>query len=227
MGTPGFRISMLVDEFMKEKQLTGMVFQCTAREADNLGRFMCELLKEFQSWHKDRTLYEKMALGPKKDLPGFAKKLNPDRTPQALLDYEDFRRLLYKWESNFAQAMATCLNSGEFMHIRNAILILKAVSPQYPIVNWHGNKIKEAVTTLKEMETREDMKLLALSLLATLNRGEPSWILPQAFREGTAGPTPARNASRAGSARLSTPQPSDGTPKLNASAPEFKPTTAT
>ncbi|KAK3044652.1 hypothetical protein LTS18_000711 [Coniosporium uncinatum] len=26
MGTPGFRISMLVDEFMKEKQLTGMVF---------------------------------------------------------------------------------------------------------------------------------------------------------------------------------------------------------
>jgi THO complex subunit 2 len=180
-GTANFRTMSLIDRILREPRLANLIYICSAREAENLGRFLNELLRDLSRWHADKTVYEKEAFGAKKDLPGFAKKLAKDRTPESLLDFEDFRRLLYKWHKNLNVALKTCLSGGEYMHIRNAIIVLKAVHQYFPAVNWNGRDQLTAVTEVSKSEKREDLKIAALSLLGSLKRREKLWMLPQAF----------------------------------------------
>ncbi|KAJ9643031.1 THO2 plays a role in transcriptional elongation [Coniosporium tulheliwenetii] len=232
-GTPGFRTLHLLDAIFKEKQLTAMIFQCTAREAENFGQFLYEVLAMLKPWHLSKDVYESNAYGPKKNLPGFAIKLNPDKTPAELLDYENFRRFLYTCHLRLNSALKACLMGGEYMHIRNAITILKSLHPVFPAV------------TFMEGD-QEDLKLSALSLVADLKRQEAAiaienrppepgkqlipkekrigWLTPQEFRLGDFGHNAPKAASRGGSARPDTPQPKGTTPRsLNAAAAEFQP----
>lgn len=180
-GTPGFRTIKFLDQFFREKQITSVMFMCTAREAENFGRFLSELLKELERWRVDRSVYVKLAHGIKKDLPGFARKFGPDGRPDSLLDYEDFRRLCYKWHIQLSQAFKVCLNSGEYMHIRNAISILKATRNHFPSINFTGKTVMDSLKELQK-DSREDIKLSATALMADLSRKEKDWIAPQAFR---------------------------------------------
>ena len=181
VGTANFRTMGLIDHFLREGRLANLVFICSAREAENLGRFLNELLKDLSRWHADKAVYEKEAFGMKKDLPGFAKKLVKDKVPETVLEYEDFRRLLYKWHKNINTALKACLTGGEYMHIRNAIIILKAVHQYFPAVNWIGRDQVTSVVELSKSEKREDLKIAAMSLLGSLRKREKQWLLPQAF----------------------------------------------
>ncbi|KAF2142994.1 uncharacterized protein K452DRAFT_226106 [Aplosporella prunicola CBS 121167] len=226
-GTPGFRTMYLIDRIMKEKQLTSLIFMCTAREAENLGRFLNELLKELRRWHAESSVYEKLAYGTKKDLPGFARKFKPDSdyTPETFLTYEDFRRLLYKWHAQLNGALKACFTGGEYMHIRNAINILKFVHQNFPVVNWMGKAQLECVQNLSKTETREDLKLAGTSLIGDLKKRESQWLLPQAFRLADPNATQPKPGSRAATEGPNgTPTPvSSQAKQLNASAPEFQP----
>ncbi|KAJ6107359.1 hypothetical protein N7523_008682 [Penicillium sp. IBT 18751x] len=220
-GTPNFRTVGLLDQLFREQRLTALIFLCTSKEADNLGRFLNEVLRDLSRWHADKAVYEREAFGTKKDLPGFAKNVGPEGVPLAFLEFEDFRRLLYKWHRLFSVALKTCLNSGEYMHIRNAISVLKAVVQHFPAVNWIGRDMLNCVNALSKNDERDDVKIPAASLIGDLNRREKKWMLPQAFNmvktgAGNQPPTDGKSG---------TPQPGSGTPNsLNASAPEFKPT---
>ncbi|EKG16197.1 THO complex subunitTHOC2 [Macrophomina phaseolina MS6] len=239
-GTPGFRTMFLIDRILREKQLTSLIFICTPREAENLGRFLNQLLQELRRWHSDPTTYEKVAYGVKKDLPGFARKFNEDKQPETFLTYEDYRRLLYKWHVSLNNALKACLTGGEYMHIVNAIVILNAISENFPIINFMGKQMMEATLKLSREDERSDVKLKATSLIGPLKKMEAQWMLPQAFK--LVGPTfdpslssyvdtkqfkqadpnsAQKPGSRATTEGASTPQP--GQAKLNASAPEFKP----
>ncbi|TKA78520.1 hypothetical protein B0A49_05121 [Cryomyces minteri] len=221
-GAPGFGTMRVMDRILS-KQLTALMFQCTSREADNFGRFLNELLKELSTWHADRAVYEKIAYGPKRNLPGFAKKLSAGKVVE-FLDFEEFRRLMFKWHGNLNNAFKACFSGGEYMHIRNAIIVLKAVHQSFPVVNFMGKSIFESVTELSESEKREDLKLAATSLLGDLKRREKAWVLPQAFRQGDTASTAQKPVSRSTSIRPETPQRDSGTTKtLNAAAAEFKP----
>ncbi|TKA64426.1 hypothetical protein B0A49_07719 [Cryomyces minteri] len=221
-GAPGFGTMRVMDRILS-KQLTALMFQCTSREADNFGRFLNELLKELSTWHADRAVYEKIAYGPKRNLPGFAKKLSAGKVVE-FLDFEEFRRLMFKWHGNLNNAFKACFSGGEYMHIRNAIIVLKAVHQSFPVVNFMGKSIFESVTELSESEKREDLKLAATSLLGDLKRREKAWVLPQAFRQGDTASAAQKPVSRSTSIRPETPQRDSGTTKtLNAAAAEFKP----
>ncbi|KAI9842325.1 MAG: THO complex subunit 2 [Sclerophora amabilis] len=224
-GTPNFRTMGLIDHFFRESRFANIVFICTSREAENFGRFLNELLKDLSRWHADRAVYEKEAFGAKKDLPGFARKMVKDGVPESLLDYEDFRRILYKWHKSINSALKACLTSGEHMHIRNAIIVLKTIHEHFPAVNWIGRDQIASVTELSKTEKREDLKIAATSLLGNLKKREKHWLLPQAFNlidNAQNGP----NRGRSGSARPITPQPAEGkvAKSLSAAAPEFQPT---
>jgi THO complex subunit 2 len=242
-GTPGFRTVKFLDQFFREKQLTALIFHCTSREAENFGRFLNELLKELDRWRSDSSVYVKLAHGIKKDLPGFARKFSQEKRPDGLIDFEDFRRVLYKWHTQLNGAFKACLSSGEYMHIRNAISILKTIRNHFPGVNWIGKAIMECIKGLQK-DSREDIKLSANAIMADLTRKADDWITPQAFRlvciisfspgttasltkyQADPNQVAAKTASRGGSAHPSTPQPSAASSKsLNASAPEFKPGT--
>lgn len=223
-GTPNFRTVGLLDQLFREQRLTALIFQCTSREADNLGRFLNEVIRDLGRWHADKAVYEKEAFGTKKDLPGFAINVDPEGKPTTFLEYEDFRRLLYKWHRLLASALKICLNGGEYMHIRNAISVLKAVVQHFPAVNWIGRDMLTSVNNLSQNDERDDVKIPAASLIGDLNRREKKWMLPQAFmisnQPASKGPAPA--AGKPGTP--GTPRPRSTTPaSLNAAAPELKP----
>ncbi|KAF1813248.1 hypothetical protein P152DRAFT_311125 [Eremomyces bilateralis CBS 781.70] len=222
-GTPGFHTVTFIDRLLREKQVTNMIFQCTAREASNFGRFLNELLKELKKWHADQAVYEKAAFGPKRDLPGFARKLRVDKTPEMFLEWEDYRRLLYKWHGQIMAVFKNCFTSGEYMHIRNAISILESIHQHFPAINWVGKQILEHVSTLSRKDPRDDVKLAAMSLISKLKKREKEWLMPQAFRIGTDS-HPSAKAPTAGSKAGTPAQLGKG---LNASAAEFKPLPAT
>ena len=181
-GATNFRTMGVLDQLFKEKRLTSMLFLCTAREAENFGRFLNEVLRDLAKWHADKAVYEKEAFGTKKDLPGFSKKMTNEKTILLFWDYEEFRRVVYKWHRNLNTTLKTCIGSGEYMHIRNAINILKAVYQYFPAVNWMGQSQVASITELSRSDSREDLKIAAMSLLGNLKRREKDWVIPQAFQ---------------------------------------------
>lgn len=231
-GTPNFRTVGFLDQLFREQRLTAIIFHCTSKEADNFGRFLNEVLRDLTRWHADKGVYEKEAYGNKRDLPGFAMAVDQEGKPKSFLDYEDFRRIFYKWHRIFGACLKTCLSGGEYMHIRNAISVLKAVVQHFPAVNWIGRDMHTCVNNLKTMDPRDDVKIPAASLIGDLNRREKKWLLPQAFMivslsannmEGGAN-SPKNESLPSDKAKARTPQPRSTTPKpLNASAHDFKP----
>lgn len=227
-GTPNFRTVGLLDQLFREQRLTALIFLCTSKEADNLGRFLNEILRDLSRWHASKTVYEKEAFGTKRDLPGFATNVASDGVPAMFLEFEDFRRILYKWHRLLCNALKTCLNGGEYMHIRNAISVLKAVVQHFPAVNWIGRDMLNCVNNLSQNDERDDVKIPAASLIGDLNRREKKWLLPQAFNLVKTQPGADQKAGSQppSEGKIGTPRPKSATPTpLNASAPEFKPTT--
>ncbi|KAF2720538.1 hypothetical protein K431DRAFT_270366 [Polychaeton citri CBS 116435] len=225
-GTPGFSTMHLLHQFFKKQQLVAFMFQCTATEAQNFGRFLRDTLALLQHWHADKATYEKEAFGSKKQFPGFAKKLDANGTPEVLLEFEDFRRLLYNWHSFLNGAIKLCFDSGEYMHIRNGFIVLRAVVGVFPSVNFMGRDMLSHVEKMSKKEARQDLKLAASSLIGPLKQREKNWVMPQAFRLNDPGKEATKpSGSRAGSARPETPntQGKDSVPPLNAQAAEFKP----
>lgn len=180
-GTTNFRTMGVYDQFFKEKRLTSMMFLCTAKEAECLGRFFNEILRDLSRWHAEKSTFEKEAFGPNKNLPGFSKKMTNEKEIVSFWEYEEFRRVLLKWHRNLNGALKTCIGSGEYMHIRNAINILNNVHQYFPAVNWMGQSQLTSIGDLSKSETREDLKVAATSLIGALKRREKDWVLPQAF----------------------------------------------
>ncbi|KAF2744267.1 hypothetical protein M011DRAFT_449780 [Sporormia fimetaria CBS 119925] len=228
IGVPGFRTMKILDRLFRQKLLSNIIFMCTEREATNLGRFLNDILKELNVWHADQSVYTKSAHGPKKTLPGFGRAFNPDRTPSAFVDFEDFRRVLFKWHKEILKALEVCLQSDEYMHIRNAINVLKAISPSFPRVDTMGDRMYQLVQTISENDSRDDLKLAAMSVSGDIKKGEKHRKSADAFRidhkaaKAASAPAPARADGRPSG----TPQPQEAAARLNATAPEFKPTTA-
>lgn len=181
-GTPHFRTLGFYDLIFKPSRLVSLIFMCTSKEADNLGRFLNEVLKDLTRWHASKATFEREGWGSKKNLPGFAMKVEAGKVV-ALLDFESFRRVFYKWHGNLYTALQKCLTSPEYMHVRNAISVLRSISTVYPAVNFHGTGLQKAVDKLRDSD-KEDLKVSSQALLGALHRREKSWVVPQAFRQG-------------------------------------------
>ncbi|KIX09526.1 uncharacterized protein Z518_00606 [Rhinocladiella mackenziei CBS 650.93] len=194
-GTPNFRTLGFYDLLFRPSRLVSLVFMCTSKEADNFGRFLNEVLKDLSRWHSSRATYEREAWGSKKSLPGFAMKVEGGKVV-SLLDFESFRRVLFKWHGHLYTALQKCLTSPEYMHVRNAISVLRSISTVYPTVNYHGTGLQKAVDKLRESD-KEDLKVSSQALLGALHRREKIWMVPQAFRQGhDKNGEPEQNASQ-------------------------------
>lgn len=180
-GTKHFWSIGFLDQIFAEKRLTSILFLCTAKEAENLGGFLNEILRELKKWHADKAVFEKEAYGVKKELTGFQHKKEGGQAELELLPYENFRSLLLKWHRQLHIALRTCFASAEYMHIRNAINVQKAVFQAFPAVDWMGTQLVNAITLLTQKETREDLKIAATSLLGNVKRKEKEWVLANSF----------------------------------------------
>ncbi|KAG8525703.1 uncharacterized protein KY384_000463 [Bacidia gigantensis] len=225
-GAASFKTMGVYDKFFDRGRLTSMIFLCSAKEAECLGRFINDVLRDLGSWHKSRSTYEKEAFGPKKTLLGFSKVRRDEQGKEVpdFVDYEDFRRLLMKWHRLLNAALKACYASGEYMHIRNAITILNIVFAQFPVVDWMGKNQREGLAALLKSEPREDLKIAMTSVLGLLRKGEKREVMPQAFCLAPDNGKAGGSGVRANSVRPNTPQPNNGGSKtLNPSAPAFRP----
>lgn len=178
-GATNFWSMGFLDQLFGEKRLTSILFLCTAKEAEHLGRFLSEVLRELNRWHGDKSIFEKEAYGQKKELPGFFHK--HDNETLGFLQYEGFRSLLFKWHRQIHIGFKTCFAGGEYMHIRNAINVQKAIYQSFPAIDWMGHQLLNSITNISKNETREDLKIAATSLLGNLKRREKDWVLQNAF----------------------------------------------
>ncbi|KAK0111523.1 THO complex subunit 2 [Cadophora gregata] len=185
-GVPYFRTLALYSQIFRPNRLRAIIFACTVREAENLGRFLRLVLMDLSRWHADSAVFEKEAWGAGGNLPGFAKALDDKGKPKGLVAHagdNGFKSLLLRWHTALNTAIRDCLAGIEWMHIRNAITVLKSVVEVFPAINFHGTKILEQLEVIasREKGTREDLSLTGNAVLVQLKKREPKWVMVQAF----------------------------------------------
>ncbi|KAF7877167.1 hypothetical protein EAF04_000852 [Stromatinia cepivora] len=223
-GTPNFRTLSLYGRLFRTNRLRSMIFTCTVREAENLGRFLRLVLTDLARWHADQAVYEKEAWGPSKNLPGFAKAIDADGSVKGLLQHDGnpgFKNILYSWHQKLNGALRDCLEGTEWMHIRNATTILKSVVDVFPAINFMGNNFVKQLETIaaREKGVREDLSLAGNAILVQLKKKSKSWVMVQAFGHSLEAPVQANNGPPSDVARHGTATKTT----LKPTALEFKP----
>jgi THO complex subunit 2 len=195
-GTPTFRTLSLYGRIFRANRLRSMMFACTVREADNLGRFLRLVLTDLSKWWKKREDFEKEAWGKNQELPGFAKAVDESGKPKGLLVHEangqagpdgkpllDFKSILFIWHKALNTALRDCLDGNEWMHIRNAMTIIKSVAEVFPAVDFMGNQFIRQLETVakREKNVREDLALTGNAVLVLLKQKSTNWMSVQAF----------------------------------------------
>lgn len=197
---PNFRLMSLYDRIFNANRLRSIIFTCTVREAEHFGRFLKCVLSDLSRWHKDKTAYEKDALvgsqaGQKeRSLPGFATAFDDDGKPTSFVEHDQFRDLLFGWHRNLNTALKSCLGGMEWMHIRNAITVLKSVLDFFPAIDFMAQQFTKQLKTITDREgqkpgaageevvSRVDLSVAAQTALSELQKRKSKWVMVQGFR---------------------------------------------
>ncbi|PON53679.1 THO complex [Trema orientale] len=161
LGTPFFNTVNHIDVLIC-KTLQPMICCCTEYEAGRLGRFLYETLKLAYYWKSDESVYEREC----GNMPGFA----------VYYRYPNSQRV------NYGQFIK-CLESTEYMEIRNSLIILTKISGVFPVTRKSGINLEKRVSKIKSDE-REDLKVLATGVAAALAARKPSWVTDEEFGMG-------------------------------------------
>ncbi|KAL7627578.1 THO2 plays a role in transcriptional elongation [Parahypoxylon ruwenzoriense] len=223
---PNFRLASLYDRFFGVNRLRLMIFGCSIREAEFLGRFIKLTLGDLAKWHKDKDAFAKEAI--QHGRLGFATAFDDNGKPVSFMEHDQFRDLLWTWHRNLSTALRACLAGTEWMHIRNAITVLKAGLEHFPAVDFMGRQFLQILGKIAEREAatkneledgqghRVDLSVTANTATSALKKYSSKWVMVQAFRSNTSGDS----AEDKKSAEPSKPAQSG----LRPNAPEFKPT---
>ena len=101
---------------------------------------------------------------PHRFRPGAVQKPPPAGTPIGeanVLSYGSCKSVHQKWQGATIAALRTCIESREYMGIRNGLLVLSQIVDYVPYVTNVGQKLQAFVRTLAMKEEREDIKMLA------------------------------------------------------------------
>lgn len=97
------------------------------------------------------------------------------------MSYEEFRDMCYKWHLLLHRAFISSLESGEYLSIKNSIIVLTRIAPYFPMMKKIGTSIKKTIGKIKGEEAREDLKVMAIRYFATLCIGEAKWMAENEF----------------------------------------------
>ncbi|KAK3166323.1 hypothetical protein QOZ80_1AG0044350 [Eleusine coracana subsp. coracana] len=190
LGTPFFNTVNHIDALIC-KTLQPMICCCTEFEAGRLGRFLHDTLKMAYYWKSDESVYEREC-GNK---PGFALYFRNPNSQR--VSYTQFIRVHWKWSSRITKALNQCMESKEYMEIRNALIVLTKISSVFPVIRKSGVNLEKRVAKLKGDE-REDLKVLATGVAAALAARKSSWLSEEDFGMGHLDLKPAAARSVSG-----------------------------
>ncbi|THV05422.1 hypothetical protein K435DRAFT_647314 [Dendrothele bispora CBS 962.96] len=183
-GTPGFHTLSCYDKILGD-QLKVILFSCSEYEARNYGRFLSGVLTDLYKWHQDEPMYiqdNRSKVGGKSmQHTGFQPRYLWPMPPEAFLKWPLYQKVVRKWYKKIANAFTECVQTGEFMHVYNAIIVLKEILPVFPMASVSpesGPQLDKAMDQFIEKEERGDLKILGKAYSAALKRRESFWASP-------------------------------------------------
>ncbi|OMO88902.1 hypothetical protein CCACVL1_08125 [Corchorus capsularis] len=176
LGTPFFNTVNHIDVLIC-KTLQPMICCCTEYEAGRLGRFLYETLKIAYYWKSDESIYEREC----GNMPGFAVYYRYPNSQR--VTYGQFIKVHWKWSQRITRLLIQCLESTEYMEIRNALIMLTKISGVFPVTRKSGINLEKRVAKIKSDE-REDLKVLATGVAAALAARKSSWVTDEEFGMG-------------------------------------------
>uniref|UniRef100_A0A669CVE1 THO complex subunit 2 n=1 Tax=Oreochromis niloticus TaxID=8128 RepID=A0A669CVE1_ORENI len=192
--TPNFCTLLCYDRVFSAIIYT--VASCTENESHRYGRFLCCMLETVTRWHSDRAIYEKECA----NYPGFLtifRATGFDGGNKAdQLDYENFRHVVHKWHYMLTKASVHCLETGDYTHIRNILIVLTKILPCYPKVLNLGQALECRVhkICLEEKDKRPDLYALAMGYSGRLKSQKVHMVPENEFHHKE---QPARSATPA------------------------------
>ncbi|XP_047330287.1 THO complex subunit 2 isoform X2 [Impatiens glandulifera] len=187
LGTPFFNTVNHIDVLIC-KTLQPMICCCTEYEVARLGRFLYETLKIAYHWKSDENIYEREC----GNMPGFAVYYRYPNSQR--VTYGQFIKVHWKWSQRITRLLIQCLESTEYMEIRNSLIMLTKISSVFPVTRKSGINIEKRVAKIRSDE-REDLKVLATGVAAALAARKPSWVSEEEFGMGYLELKPAATAS--------------------------------
>lgn len=135
------------------------------------GRFLYAMLETMMSWHSSKDVFDKECA----QYPGFITKYRASKKYSHDLDrvdYENYRHVCHKWHCKLAKAMVTCLESKDYVQIRNALIILTKIIPHFPVLTKLSNFLDKKIEKIRDEEKnkRQDLFTLASSYLGLLKQ---------------------------------------------------------
>ncbi|KAF8040092.1 hypothetical protein BT93_B2344 [Corymbia citriodora subsp. variegata] len=176
LGTPFFNTVNHIDVLIC-KTLQPMICCCTEYEVGRLGRFLYETLKTAYYWKSDESIYEREC----GNMPGFAVYYRYPNSQR--VTYGQFIKVHWKWSQRITRLLIQCLESTEYMEIRNALIMLTKISGVFPVTRKSGINLEKRVAKIKSDE-REDLKVLATGVAAAMAARKPSWVTDEEFGMG-------------------------------------------
>ncbi|XP_020805921.1 LOW QUALITY PROTEIN: THO complex subunit 2 [Drosophila serrata] len=164
--------------------ITYSVTSCTEGEATRYGRFLCAMLETVMRWHADQAVFNKECA----NYPGFVTKFRVSNQFSEANDhvgYENYRHVCHKWHYKITKAIVFCLDSKDFMQIRNALIILMRILPHYPVLAKLAQIIERKVDKVREEEKtkRPDLYVIASSYIGQLKLKTPHMFKESDFHQ--------------------------------------------
>lgn len=214
-NAPGFKLMTLYDRLFNANRLRTLIFTSSVRETENLGRFLKLVLADLARWHKNDSVSSERNNRASRDQPrvgaydkegkgtaeqprlGFALTYDDNGKPATFVEHTEFRDLLFGWHKNLNTALKACLAGTEWMHIRNAITVLKCVLDVFPAVDFMAKQFTTQLQQIAKQEAasksgaasgethRVDLSVAAQGAMSELQRRKGNWVIVQAFRTNT------------------------------------------
>ncbi|KAK7097709.1 THO complex subunit 2-like isoform X2 [Littorina saxatilis] len=199
LKTPNFSTLICYDRIFCD--ITYTLTSCTENEGHRYGRFLASALDTIMRWHGSFNIYDKECA----NYPGFVtvfRKGSDSNNKMDRLDFENFRHVCHKWHFRITKAIIACLESGSFIQIRNALIILTKILPHFPRIVQIGMAIERRVDKLskEEKDKRPDLYALAIGYSGQLKMKKATWV-PEADFHIKEPKAQAKGAAAAGSTK--------------------------
>lgn len=161
LKTPNFSTLLCYDRVFLD--ITNAVASCTENEANRYGLFLCSMLETVSRWHSDKAIFDKECAF----FPGFVTKFKvASMTSDSAVDhvdYENYRHVCHKWHFKITKSLLKCLDSGDYVQIRNSLLVLRKIAPFFPVMVSLGLALERRMEKIKAEEKvkRPDIYVLA------------------------------------------------------------------
>nr|KAI8731283.1 THO complex subunit 2 [Biomphalaria glabrata] len=133
-------------------------------------------------WHSSPAIYEKECF----NFPGFLtvfRKGTDMNNKMNRLDYVNYRHVCHKWHFRLTKSVITCLESKNYSQMRNSLIVLTKILPNFPRMTQIGMAIERRVDKLskEEKDKRPDIYALVILYAGQLMSKKPTWVQETKF----------------------------------------------